>query len=99
MLDLETIKAAILSHNFTDDQLIELRDAVKTARFDLENIFSNNQSVQSGMALPELELQKSKFTPKKFNRIAAVLIGHSRRLGDPVTRNGSESKFFKLFNR
>jgi len=102
MLDLETIKAAILSNNFTDDQLIELRDAVKTARDELQN-FYNNQSSQLGMAVKiartELELQKPKFIPKKFNRIAAVLIGHSRRLGDPVTRNGSESKFFKLFNR
>ena len=79
MLDLETVKAAILSHNFTDDQLIELRDAVKTARAELV----------------ELEWQKPQLPATKFNRIAAVLIGHSRHLND----NKSHYKFLKFFRR
>lgn len=36
MLDLETIKAAILSNDFTDEQLVELHHTVKTARAELE---------------------------------------------------------------
>lgn len=36
MLDLETVKAAILSNNFTDEQLVELHHCVKTARAELE---------------------------------------------------------------
>jgi len=77
MIDLETLKAAILTNNFTDEQLVELYQSVKTARINL----------RKGIVI---------YVPPKFDRIAVVLIGHSRHLN---SSNDSQHKFIKLFNR